>query len=377
MQEQTQRWFDAIRDSHTRYATAVHKNLITSETITLDIEDGSVVIDTTSAIRRQLSLTLPAEQATWDALDTVGGEITVISTLKFIDGSTEDTPMGVFIVDQDSIGYRPDGTIQMTCPDRWLKVQRNNFAPTGRASVPSNMAWQEIERLVEGAWSGAYPFPGWANLDTTATTKVGSLLWDDGNREAAIVSLLTDNSLELFFDATGLAVLQPVPVLTDTSVPVWTVDASVNGVLISADRTRDRSSVRNVIIVSTSATDVTFAPQEVSDTTSGDPLATDGPLGYVPEEYSSATLRNSAQATAAGKTELAKRLGVAKQLSLESIVNSALDANDVILTVLSQTDPNLPPPTELHILDTVTTPLLPDGTQQLATRSTRPASDGT
>ena len=370
MQNVSQQFLDALRESHQITTTATHRNLITGIVTDLEVADGSVTIDATADVRRTLSLTVPGSQTTWDALDTVGGEITVTQSMVYSDQTTEDVPLGVFVVDQDQIDYGPYGSITLTCPDRWVKVQRNQFGPSNRASVPSNMAWQEIKRLVEACWGGDYPFPGWSQLDESATTKVGSLLWDDGDRAGAITQIAQDSALEVFFDAAGMAVLRPIPTLTNTSPSVWAVDAGGDGVMLSASRSRDRSAVRNVIIVSTSATDVTFTPQEVSDTDVTDPLATSGPLGYVPMEYTSPTLRNSAQARAAGRAQLAKTLGVAKQLSLESVGNFALDAEDVIQVLLPLTDIASPPTYELHILDTVVTPLIPTGTQQLTTRST-------
>lgn len=371
------RFGEAVRAPHTRLTTAVHRNLITGVSTPLDVEDGSVTDDATSQVRRVLSLSLPNTQDTWDALDTVGGEITLTQALDYRDGTApEQVPMGVFIVDTDEIGYSPSGQIRVTARDRWAKVQKNKLPPAQRASVRTNMAWKEIQRLVEGAWNAAYPFPGWAQLDTSATAKVGQVVWDDGDRAAAVAKLATDNSVEVFFDRTGRAVLRPVPVLTDTSPYVWKVDAGAAGVLLDADRTRDRTTVANVIIVSTSAADVTFAPVEVKLTTAGDPLAVDGPLNYQPVEYTSPTLRSSAQAEAAGRTILAKRLGAAKQLSLTAAPNFALDSEDVILAVLPQIARNTPRPTELHILDTLVHPLTPAGAQTIATRSTRPATDG-
>lgn len=373
----TAQFLDAIRNPHTTLVSAVHKNLITTVETTLDVEDGTVTDDSTSNVRRSLSLSLPSTQDTWDALDTEGGEITVQQAIRYVDGTVEWVPMGVFIVDVDEIGYSPGGQITInSAPDRWGKVQKNTLPPGSRSSVPGNAAWQEIQRLVEGAWNGTYTFPGWSNLDTTATTKVGVLVWDDGDREAAILQIAQANSLEVFFDRSGMAVLQPVPVLTDTSPYVWTVDAGTRGVMIDADRTRDRTTVANAVIVSTSATDVTFSPVEVKNTTAGDPLSVNGPLGYMGSDLTLPTLRNSTQATAAGKTQLSKTLGVAKQLTLEAVGNPALDSEDVILAVLPQIDRNTSRPTELHIVDTVTHPLSPSGTQAVTTRSTRPSSDG-
>lgn len=369
------RFLDALRHPLTITATATHRNLITGVTTVLPIEDGTVTEDVTSKLRRSLSLTLPGLQTLWDALDTPGGEITVTQTVQYVDRMTETIPMGVFIVDQEGLGYTPGGPITMTCPDRWLKVQRNKFG-LSRSSVPSNAGWQEIKRLVEGAWPGStYPFPGWSHLDTTATTKVGSLLWSN-DREAAIGGITEANSLEVFFDRNGLAVLQPVPYLTPTSEPVWLVDASASGVMIGADRTRDRTNLRNVIIVSTSASDVIFNPVEVANRTAGDPLNITGPLGYVSEEWASPVLRNSAQAKAAGLTRLRKRLGAAQSVSITAAGNPALDGSDVIRAQYPQIDRNVGGVTELHILDTIAHPLMPAGTQTMQTRSTRPVTDG-
>jgi hypothetical protein len=376
VQDVSDQLLEVIRGPHVRISTAVHRNLITDVETKLPIKDGTVTVDATAAIRRMLDLTLPPLESLYQALTAPGGEITVEQYIRFINGTRETVPLGVFVVDQEQIGYAPGDSITVKAPDRWLKVQRGKFG-LNRVSVPTNTAYQEIQRLIEACWSVDFPFPGWAHLDTSAITKVGPLLWDDGDREGAINGIATDSSIEAFFDAIGEGVLQQVPTLSDLSEPVWTVDAGANGVMIGADRSRDMSRTRNAIIVSSSAADVFFAPVEVKNTTPGDPLNVTGPLGYVPYEYSSPTLRNSTQARAAGLTMLARQLGVAQQLQLESTGNPALDAEDVILVRLPQTDLNLPRPVELHMIDSVTHPLTPTGTQSILTRSTRPDTDGT
>lgn len=370
----------ALRQPCTITSTASHRNLVTGVVTPLDIVDGAVTVDRAATNRRVLSLTVPAVESTFRALDTPGGEITVRQALRFASGQQARVPLGVFIVDQDDMGYGAGDTATITAPDRSLKVQRNGFGPTGRSSVASNAAWQEIKRLVEGAWPGStYPFPGWSQLDTSATTKVGYLYWDDGDRWGAAASLAAANGLQVFFDAVGGAVLRPIPQLTDTSTPVWTVNASTtDAVMTAASRSRDRSTMRNAVIATTSRTDITFLPQEKKNTTVGDPYSVTGPLGYVPLQLSGA-YGNSAQAAAAALKELSLHLGASKQLTLEAASNPALDAEDVIKAVLPKIDPLTSRPTELHIIDSVTHPLVQSSgaTQQILTRTTRPASDGT
>lgn len=373
------RFGDALRADVAIWSTATHKNLVTGVTTDLVIVDGSVTDDATGDVRRTLTMSLPGSSATWNVLNTQGGEITVTQTVEYADQSVETIPMGVFIVDQESLGYSPEGTIDLTCPDRWLKVQRNKFG-LSRSSVPSNTVWQEIDRLLRGAWPGStYLFPGWAtgSPDKTATGKVGAIAWDDGDRAAAIMEFVQANGLELFPDRQGRFVLRQVPQLTPSSVPAWKVDSSATGVMIDASRQRDRSNLRNAVIATTSATDIVFPPQEVKYLQTGDPLSVDGPLGYVPEDWSSVAFRNSAQAVAAAQVRLRKRLGNAQSVSLTALSNPALDSNDVIAVLYPSIDPNQPPVYELHILDSVTHPLQPSGTQEMATRSTRPLTDGT
>jgi hypothetical protein len=364
------RYLQAVRTSHAIVSTAVHRDPFTGILTPLPIEDGQVVEDSTSAPRRVLTLTVPPTEGLWDVLSAPGGEITVTKAVRFIDGKLEVVPQGVFIVDQDAIDYRPDGTTQCTCPDRWLKVQRNRFS-IARSSIPSNTVWQEIKRLVEGGFPNG-TFPGWAQLDQSATGKVGPLIYDDGDRAAAAAKMASDHSLQVFFNREGKAVLRPTPVLTDNSTPVFTIDDG--GVQVSASRTRDMSTVRNAVVVTSSATDIVLAPQVVENNNPDDRLSTAGPLGFVPAYYDSPLFRTTAQMYATGQTQLRLQLGVAQQLSLESAPNDALDADDVIQVNLPRIDRTTPRPIELHILDTVTTPLLAANTQAHQTRSTRPPS---
>lgn len=364
-------YLKVIRNWRAVTCKATHYDPFTGTETPLPIEDGTVTVDSTAACRRTLSLTVSPTADLWQALAAPGGEITVTQTTRYIDQSTETVPLGVFVVDQDTLDYTTGGDLVITARDRWVVVQRNRFgaADALRATIPANATWQEVKRLVEGAWpnAAAYPFPGWAILDQSATSKVGPQLWSDGSRENAITTL-ADSRWQVFFDPTGKAVLRRTPVLTASSTPVWTVDAG--GVQITADRTRDRTRTRNAVIVTTSSTSVYLTPVVVANTNPADPLSTKGPLGFVPWYLSSPTFTDPVQMRAAGVTALSKQLGVAQQLSLTNSPNGALDADDVIGVLLPGADDP-----EVHIIDTVTVPLLPTGTQSIQTRSTRPTAD--
>lgn len=366
-----------------RTSTATYRNPFTGATLDLPIKGGSVTVDVTAANRRMLDLTLPPMQSLFDSLAVPGGEITVTQTYRYIDNLTETVPLGVFCVDVEQMNYRPDGDLGLKCPDRWLHVMRNGFG-LSRASVPSNMAWQEIKRLIEAAWPNAgFPFPGWAtgSPDTSATTKVGSLVWDDGSRDNALRAqggLLPANNLDAYFDANGLAVLRPIPMLTTASQPVWVVATGAAGTFKDATRGRDLSDVHNVIVLSSTASDVILTPIEVANTRdpSLDPLSSLGPLGRVTLEVSSSAFRTSAQMRAAGVTMLNKQLTVQQTLTVISTPNPCLDGYDVIDVIMSAQSGSVRP-YERHILDAVTIPLTPDGEQEITVRAARTSADDT
>lgn len=376
-------YLQALRTTHSiRYSTATFKDPFTGVTTSLPFESGSsVTIDVTAQYRRVLNLVCPPLQSLYDTISVPGGEITVIQTLRFIDGSTESVPLGVFCIDQQGLGYNPTGQLSITAPDRWLQVVRNRFG-LSRSSVSSNMTWQEMKRLVEGAWPNvAYPFPGWAtgSPSTGATTKVGSLVWADGDRAAAIQAFAVANSLDVYFDATGKAVLKPLPVLTTSSASVWAVDASASGVMKDAQRQADLSRTRNAVIVSSSASDIILTPVEVKNTHSPaiDPLSTLGPLGYRPAYLSSAAVRTTAQATALGKTTLQKQLSTAQQVSWTAVPNPALDGWDVLDVIYPAGDQGTTRPVDHQMLESTVIPLTADGDQTGTLRATRPTADDT
>jgi hypothetical protein len=375
----------ALRSSsQVRFTTVTHRNPFTAVNTVLDIEGGQVTVDVNAASRRVLDLTLPPKQSVFDLLSVPGSELTVTMTYRYIDNTTETIPLGVFCLNTQSMNYKQNGSLTLRCPDRWWRITSNGFG-VNRSSVASNAAWQEVKRLVEGAWpNAAYPFPGWAttgvtNPDQSATIKVGSLVWDAGDRNVAITEILTAHNLDCYFDASGLAVLRPIPVLTSSSMPVWTVNDGANGILKDANRSRDLTTVHNVIVLSSSASDIIIANREVANTRAPgtDPLSSLGPLGRLVFNYASPLLRSAAQMDAAGKTLLNKQLSVQQQLDVITTPNPNLDGYDVIDVVLPKGDAGTIRPVERHIIDAVTIPLMPAGEQTITVRATRTTADDT
>ncbi|MEV6344121.1 DUF5047 domain-containing protein [Actinoplanes sp. NPDC051851] len=353
----------ALRESHTavfQVDAYLSGSLIASN---MQITDGQVNVNSGDGVRRTLDVTL-ADRTLWKTLDVVGVELRPYRGIRYPSGDTEMVPLGVFSLDQQQMSLSGGGIQIRSAPDRWAYVQRQQFE-TPAASLPTALISSEIRRLV----TGVTLLSSVAVTSTaTSTATPGALVWEQ-DRAAAAIDLATSIGAEAFFGVTGGLVIRDAPLLSQT--PVWTVDASASGVLLSGDRIRDRSRTYNVVVAypsSTSGSSV-YSPVIVADTDPTSRTYVGGPFGRVPYRYTSAALTTSAQALKAATAILNKAKGVNAQLSIEAVVHPGLDRGDVI-TVLAPDGT-----TEVHLIDALTIPLTVSGTQSITTRSSRPDGD--
>jgi len=355
-------FLSALRESHAAVVQVdayLGGSLIASD---MPISGGTVNINNGTGVRRTLDLSI-TDRTLWSTLDTIGVELRPYRGIRYPSGDVELVPLGVFSLDQQSISVGPAGGITVTsAPDRWARVQRAQFEqPTPAIATAQIRA--EIARLVTGAVSGIS-----VTQNATSTATAGPLVWDQ-DRAQAVVDLATSIGAEVYFGNLGNLVIEDAPLLGQT--PVWTVDASPSGVLLSGDRIRDRTRTYNVVVAYPSNVSGTapYAPVVVADTDPTSRTYVGGPFGRVPYRYTSPAMTTSAQALVAAKALLNKVKGVNAQLNVEAVVNPALDRGDVV-TVLTPDGT-----TELHLIDAATVPLDVTGTQQITTRSSRPDGD--
>ena len=379
-------YLQAIRGPHQAYGYveayyAGDKVTLQDGTTRLPLDaDGQnqVTVDaTTPGARRTLSLTLAPTVGLFDALAPIGTELRAYTVLRYPSGVEEVVPQGVFVIDVQTMGYASSGTISITAPDRWVLVQNAQFL-TPRASVMGSSATAEIGRLVLQALPAGSTFV----FGTTSSVAVPAQTWDT-DRGKAVQDLATAASLDVYFDRNGVPTVRDAPVM-NTGGGVWTVDASQTGVLVDANRQRDRQKTYNMVVVNGTRSDGTapFGTQFVwdSDATSAtyagpDPINRPelaGPFGVRPMFYSSPLLNDQGQALNTGQTILNRVRGLNKQLTLTSISNPALDDGDTIQVVLPAERHDLSQPVELHLVDTLTIPLNPSKTAMtIGTRSTQ------
>jgi hypothetical protein len=333
----------------------------------------------TSGVRRTLSVTCPRVPGLWDALAPVGTELRAYTAIKYLSGGVEVVPQGVFDVDVQSLGYTASGELKITAPDRWARIQRARFlAPRTSTVGATNRA--QIATLLNEVTGGS------ASDEATSTATVPAQTWDK-DRAGAIEDLAKAASLDVFFDRSGTAIIRDFPTLQASGV--WTVDAGPTGVMVSADRQRDRQLTYNIVVVIDTRNDGTapLPPMYVWDNNPDSPTyAGSGsgasttpptfpgwaaaPFGQRPFPYKSPLFANSAQQTAAGTTMLGKVTGLNAQLDVSTVPNTALDDGDTIAVSLPRERWDRTRPAERHIVDSFTVPLVWHRTpMQISTRS--------
>jgi hypothetical protein len=328
----------------------------------LPIAGGQVDIDAGSQVRR--TATLQADPRYWpksptDLLAPFGSEALIHYGIVLPSGNTEWVPLGMFSLD-DTSRARPYGdtaAVEVKLVDRSARVAEDRFdAPVQTVAGATNVA--EIRRLIQATLGVSVSV-----TDLTGSTQIAAQIEIEKERWTDGVEKLADAiGADVSFDGYGQAVIRVQPTLADP--PVWVVAVGARGTLLTARDRLTREGVYNRVIATGERTDgTTPAYAAVSDTDPASPTRYGGPFGKKPRYYSSSLLTTTAQCTTAGTAMLARSTGVGAQIDMETIVNPALQDGDVLTAVAEDGTPTT------HILDKVSIPLSPDGTQQLGTRS--------
>lgn len=386
------RQYDLLRGSHFAYGYVeawqggvVQQVEVDGRLTTrLPLVSGSVEVDgSTPGARRVLSASFAPIPGLFDLLAPVGTELRAFLVVRGPDGVEQVTAQGVFDIDVQRMGYAASGDVQVTAPDRWARVQRGRFIKP-RASSRGVLVRTQIASLLTEVMPA-----GVSVVDvSTSPAVVPAQVWDR-DRDKAVEALATAAGLDVFMDRSGVPTIRDAPVLSGESV-AWTVDAGDLGVLVSADRERNRQRTFNVVVASGDPNDggKPFEPQVVWDRAPNSPTYAGpdpvnrpqdaGPFGVRPTFYSSPLLVNAMQALAAAQVILSRVQGLAAQLELTTVTKPDLDDGDTILVKLPPEYRGAPAPLELHLVDRMSVSLVPSRTPMtISTRSTAVGYEGT
>lgn len=344
-----------VRGSHA-VAVSVTATHPTEGTQDLPVLAGTVAVSAARAVRRQLSLTTPA--TTWVRQNLMDPGVTITARRGIYRplNQSELLPVGLFDPTRRLIRDGTEGAVAViTGQDVMGRVVRARFTtPT----VTRGLAVGEALRLA-GEAAGVS-----TRDDTTSTTTTRGAVWDR-DRDVAVRELAASAGAVVAADPSGVIVATPEP--DPDAASSWTIDAGITGVYLAGDRDEGVDRVYNSVVVAGGSVDggAPFAPVLVADTEPTSPTYVGSPAVYRPYFITSDLIRTATQARRAGLAALRRITAPARQATVSTIPQPALDALDVVTV----THPD--GTSDRHIVEALTLPLTVDGDMAVTMRSSR------
>lgn len=352
----------ALVESHGMAARAKIFSSLYGELV-LPIEGGQIDSDSGRQVRR--TGTVLADPTLWPRspqalLAPNGSEMLVEYGIALRSGNIEWVPVIRGMLD-DTQRDRPNkgsADVEVKLVDRSARVAENKLTiPSQTRSGFSAVA--EITRLVQEA------LPSTVVNDRTGISTAAAVIdiprerWDEG------VERLADSiGAEAYFDAAGVLVIRLQPTLSDEIA--WYAKTTTFSTLLGAKDRLTREGVYNRFAVTGQRSDGTPPVYAVADDNDPNSLTyVNGPFGVKTFTYTSALITTVPQAQATANAFLARVRGAAVKTSFTAMVNPALESGDVV----GVTNDDGSTVVQRLILDKVSVPLSPTGTQDLVSRS--------
>lgn len=285
----------------------------------VELVEGSVAVDAKSPARRTLSCTVIADVGD-AAVDPFASELRVeYGIVNPTSGQVYWTPVGTFVV--TGAEDRGQGLVDVTGVDRWVRVKDARFE---RAVSTQGNTVTAIRNLLLEADSRI-------QVDTTAAPSGYThrrMVWDR-DRDEAVIELAASIGCIVWFDPLGVARVAPVAPLS--SPPSWVVAGGEGGVKVRSTRGLTRDDTYNAVAVrGEPGGDAPAVHAVARDSSPSSRTRWGGPFGKKTRFYSSPTISTYAQAMAVAQSMLARAVGAAQSIALETIQHPGLDAGDVI-----------------------------------------------
>jgi hypothetical protein len=296
---------------------------------------GRVSVDATRNVRRTSSLTLADETGTLtpsdarDLLAPYGNEIYLWRGLRYLDGTTQDVPLGVFITtDVEATDGDSGVQISVVGSDRSLRISRNRWTDPYTIAAGTNLA-DGITALLTNRWADVV-----TAFNSTAYTLPLTVLGADGGSESDpwkdALDIAAAAGLDLYFDPDGVARMRPLPDLADIPVTAEYVEG-VEATILDVGKRITAEGLYNGVIATGEGTDLAVPVRgEAWDENPASPTYRFGRLGSVPRFYSSPLIRTAAQAQSAARAMLSQALGATEQVSWSIVPDPTLEAYDVV-----------------------------------------------
>lgn len=330
----------------------------------LTVHDWSVSASAKSQTRWALkSLVISGTAIGRRELSPYGARVRLFLGLVYDRENIEEVPLGVYRV--EDIAQQGVNTNRATISGLSLESQ----VMDERFHKPRTLEIGTGEFWVRTLLGEVLPEVGLSwRLDTSNTPK----LVEERDRWGVIDGRSQDPSIarslggRVFCDSRGYFIAAPTPSLA--SPPVWELHSGNDGLLIEPQQTLSRDKVYNqVIAIGEPEQDkAPIRPAVASDDDPVSPTYYKGPFGAVPLFYTSKLITSFQQAQKVALGLLAPRLGLQQTVSTSSMVNFAMEPDDVV-------DIEMPDGTrQSHIIDSLN---FSTNEMSLTTRATNSTGD--
>ena len=369
MRQVTPEFLAAVAGSH-QVATRVEVLNDGEVTRTVDAIAGGVTLDQTAATRGRVDLTIadpdlvPADPSA--ALAPYGNELRVYRGVLFPFGggvetvaipSVELVSLGIFRIDETTVTDNGDQLeIRVAGMDRSARMIDARFEEPYTVAAGTNYA-TAIAACAQAAWPAIV-----TNLTATSLTTPLLVAEEGADRWKFLQDMAASLGHALFFDGDGVLVSRPVA--SPTGTPAATI--SEGGVLLSAGRRWNRQGTYNRVIA-TGENPAEGAVPARGVATDDNPLSPTyyyGSYGKVPRFYSSQFITTDEQAADAASAILARELGTTQTVDFGSIVNPALEPDDIVTITRERAGVS-----GQLIIDSITIPLAAEQAMTGATRA--------
>lgn len=370
MRVTSERWLPAIFDTHQMVSEV---QLVGGDL--LPLIDGSVTLDAKAATRGGCDLIFPGDVGSGlvpsdpnDPLSPYGQELQVRRGIRYGPGDEELVSLGIFGIQESEINP-DDSSIRVTGLDKSQKVIDASFEETKSIAGGSDFLDALLNVVQEALPAVEYDF-----VQRTATTP--TLLAEEGDdRWQFALDMAASIGLELYFDGDGVMLLRVIPEVGSSGPDIYLVEGQ-GGLevkppsLLDASKTLSRTDSHNRWIVTGDNPDNGGVPPRavVTDDRDTSPTNYFGRFGKKPKFYSSTFIATDAQAMDAAQGLKSKEMGIAQSVNFGSLVNPALEPDDIARITRTLED-GFPVIDEDHIIDQLVIPLKQDGKMTGQTRA--------
>lgn len=239
----------------------------------------------------------------------------------------ELVPLGVFMITNVDMQQAQGGvTLNVTGQDRSLKISRNRWTQPYVVAKGTNVV-TAITQLLQDRWDDI-PTSFASSTDTVNRMVFG--LETDNDPWADAQRLANSCGLELYFDGSGTARLEPTRIYDDATADETYVENSEAVVL---DITRNLSveqTYNGVIVTGESTSEDVIYRGEAWDEDPESPTYRYGPFGQVPKFLSLPAISSEGIANKTAQAELAKSKGAQEAIEWTQLTDPSIEAGDVI-----------------------------------------------